>query len=148
MVSNHTVKSIQTALFTLVLLLAGAAVAQTPAQMPPSANIPKNMKQYFLCLLSKNAKWAPLQVTDPAMQDHLAFIREQIEGGKFVTAGPVLDQGRIGGMAIFNASSLEEATKIVNSDKMVQSGRLAAEIHPVMLADLSALHVEYPEKAK
>jgi len=51
-------------------------------------------------------------------------------------------------MAIINASSLEEVTKIVNSDKMVQSGRLAPEIHPVMLADLSALHVEYPEKTK
>ncbi len=51
-------------------------------------------------------------------------------------------------MAIINASSLEEAAKIVNGDKMVQSGRLAAEIHPVMLADLSALHVEYPEKTK
>jgi len=34
----------------------------------------------------------------------------------------------------------------VNADKMVQSGRLAAEIHPVMLADLSALHIEYPAK--
>ena len=148
MTSDRIVKSIQTALFTLVLLLAGAAVAQTPGQMPQSANIPKNMKQYFLCLLSKGDKWAPVQFADPAMQDLLAFIREQIEGGKFVTPGPVLDQGRIGGMAIINASSLEEATKIVDSDKMVQSGRLAAEIHPVMLADLSALHVEYPERAK
>jgi uncharacterized protein YciI len=63
-------------------------------------------------------------------------------------AGPVVDQGRIGGMAIVNASSLEEAAKIVNNDKMIQSGRLAAEIHPVMLADLSALRVEYPEKTK
>lgn len=114
MVSNRTVNSIQTALFTLVLLLAGAAVAQTLSQTPPSPNIPKNM----------------------------------IESGRFVVAGPVLDQGRIGGMAIINASSLEEATRVVNSDKTVQSGRLAAEIHPVMLADLSALHVEYPEKAK
>jgi len=35
----------------------------------------------------------------------------------------------------------------VNADKMVQSGRLAAEIHPVMLADLSALHTEYPARA-
>ncbi len=148
MTSDRIVKSIQTALFTLVLLLAGAAVAQTPGQMPQSANIPKNMKQYFLCLLSKGDKWAPVQFADPAMQDLLAFIREQIEGGKYVTAGPVVDQGRIGGMAIINASSLEEATKIVDSDKMVQSGRLAAEIHPVMLADLSALHVEYPERAK
>ena len=116
--------------------------------MPQSANIPKNMKQYFLCLLSKGDKWAPVQFADPAMQDHLAFIREQIEGGKYGMAGPVVDQGRIGGMAIINASSLEEATKIVDSDKMAQSGRLAAEIHPVMLADLSALHVEYPERAK
>ena len=148
MTSDRIVKSTQTALFTLVLLLAGAAVAQTPGQMPQSANIPKNMKQYFLCLLSKGDKWAPVQFADPAMQDHLAFIREQIEGGKYGMAGPVVDQGRIGGMAIINASSLEEATKIVDSDKMVQSGRLAAEIHPVMLADLSALHVEYPEKAK
>ncbi len=148
MTSDRIVKSIQTALFTLVLLLAGAAVAQTPGQMPQSANIPKNMKQYFLCLLSKGDKWAPVQFADPAMQDHLAFIREQIEGGKYGMAGPVVDQGRIGGMAIINASSLEEATKIVDSDKMVQSGRLAAEIHPVMLADLSALHVEYPERAK
>jgi uncharacterized protein YciI len=148
MVSNRNVKSIQTALFTLVLLLAGAAVAQTPSQAPPPPNIPKNMKQYFLCLLTKGDKWTPVQLTDPAMQDHLVFVREQIESGRFVVAGPVLDQGRIGGMAIINASSLEDATKIVNGDKMVQSGRLTAEIHPVMLADLSALHVEYPEKAK
>jgi len=148
MTSDRIVKSIQTALFTLMLMLAGGAVAQTPGQMPQSANLPKNMKQYFLCLLSKGEKWAPVQFADPAMQDHLAFIREQIEGGKYVMAGPILDQERIGGMAIINASSLEEACKIVNSDKMVQSGRLAPEIHPVMLADLSALHVEYPEKTK
>ncbi len=148
MTSDRTVKSIQTALLTLVLLLAGAAVGQTPGQMPQSANIPKNMKQYFLCLLTKGDKWTPVQLADPAMRDHLVFIREQIEGGKFVTPGPVLDQGRIGGMAIINASSLEEAAKIVNGDKMVQSGRLAPEIHPVMLADLSTLHVEYPEKTK
>lgn len=145
---DRAFKSIQTPLFAVVLLLAGAAVAQTTGQMPQSANIPKNMKQYFLCLLTKGEKWVPIQFADPAMQDHLAFIREQIEAGRFVMAGPVVDQGRIGGMAIINAASLEEASKIVNSDKMVESGRLAAEIHPVMLADLSGLHVEYPEKAK
>src|SRR5260370_40256278 len=147
MTSDRIVKSIQTALFSWVLLLAGAAVAQTPGQMPPSANIPKNMKQYFLCLLTRGDKWTPLQFADPAMQDHLAFIREQIEGGKYGMAGPVVDQGRIGGMAIINASSLEEARKIVHSDRLVQSGRLASEIHPLVLADLSALPVEYPERS-
>jgi len=148
MTRNRIVKSVQTTLFALVLLLGGAAVAQTPGQVPQSANIPKNMKQYFLCLLTKGDKWAPIQFADPAMQEHLGYIREQIEGGKYVLAGPVVDQGRIGGMAIVNASSLEEAAKIVNNDKMIQSGRMAAEIHPVMLADLSALRVEYPEKTK
>src|SRR6266446_6250116 len=139
-------KSIKTALFTFVLLLAGVAVAQTPGQFPQGANIPKNMKQYFLCLLEKGEKWTPVQFADPAMQEHLAYIREQVEAGKFVVVGPALDQGRIGGMAIINATSLEEAQKIANADRMVQSGRLVAEIHPVMLADLSALHIEYPAK--
>jgi uncharacterized protein YciI len=139
-------KSIKTALFTFVLLLAGAAVAQTPGQFPQGANIPKNMKPYFLCLLEKGEKWTPVQFADPAMQEHLAYIRGEVEAGKYVVAGPVLDQGRIGGMAIINAASLEEAQKIVNRDKMVQSGRYTAEIHPVMLADLSALRTEYPAK--
>ena len=148
MTSDRIVKSVQTGLFAMVLLLAGAAVAQTPGQMPQSANLPKNMKQYFLCLMTKTGKWTPIQFADPAMQEHLAFIREQVEAGKFVVVGPAVDEGRIAGMAIINASSLEEATKIAGSDKMVQSGRLAPEIHPVMLADLSALHIEYPEKGK
>src|ERR1700730_10376108 len=145
MTSDRSFKSIQTALFGIVLLLAGAAEAQTPTQMPQSANLPKNMNQYFLCLLTKGEKWAPVQFADPAMQDHLAYIREQVEAGKFILVGPAVDEGRIAGMAIINASSLEEATKIVGSDKI---GRLAPEIHPVMLADLSALHIEYPEKGK
>ena len=148
MTSDRIVKSIQTGLFAAVLVLAGAALAQVPGQMPQSANLPKNMKQYFLCLMTKTDTWTPIQFADPAMQEHLAYIREQVEAGKFVVVGPAVDQGRIAGIAIINASSLEEAGKIVGSDKMVQSGRLATEIHRVMLADLSALHTEYPEKAK
>ena len=132
----------------LVLVLAGAAVAQTPGEFPQGANVPKNLKQYFLCLLEKGEKWTPVQFADPAMQEHLAYIREQVEAGKFVVVGPALDQGRIGGMAIINATSLEEAQKIASGDKMVQSGRLVAEIHPVMLADLSALRIEYPAKGQ
>jgi uncharacterized protein YciI len=138
---------IKTVLFALVLLLGGAAIAQTPGEVPQGVNIPKNMKPYFLCLLEKGENWTPVQFADPAMQEHLAYIREQVEAGKYVVVGPALDQGRIGGMAIINAASMEEAQKIVIADKMVQSGHLTAEIHPVMLADLSALHIEYPAKA-
>jgi uncharacterized protein YciI len=141
-------RSVQTALRTLALLLTGAAVAQTPGEFPQGANIPKNMKPYFLCLLEKGEKWTPVQFADPAMQEHLAYIREQVEAGKYVVVGPALDQGRIRGMGVISATSLEEAQKIVNADKMVQSGQLVAEIHPVMLADLSALRTEYPAKTQ
>jgi uncharacterized protein YciI len=139
-------KSIKTALFALLLVLAGAAIAQTPGEFPQGANIPKNMKPYFLCLLVKGEKWTPVQFADAAMEEHLAYIREQVEAGKYVAVGPVLDEGRIRGMAIIHAASIEEARKIVNEDKMVETGRLVAEIHPVMIADLSGLHVEYPTK--
>jgi len=141
-------KSTRTTLFALVLLLCGAAVAQTPGEFPQGANIPKNMRAYFLCLLEKGPKWTPVQFADPTMQEHLAYIREQVEAGKFVVVGPALDQGRIAGMAIINATSIEEAKKIADADKMVQSGRLVAEIHPVMLVELSAVRMEYPARGQ
>jgi uncharacterized protein YciI len=133
-------------LFALVLLLGGAAIAQTPGEFPQGANVPKNMRPYFLCLLEKGEKWAPVQFVDPAMQEHLAYIREQVEAGRFVVVGPALDEGRVRGMAIINATSIEEARKIADADKMVQSGQLVAEIHPVMLEELSGLRIEYPAK--
>jgi uncharacterized protein YciI len=141
-------KSAKTTVFALVLLLGGAAVGQTPGEFPQGANIPKNMRQYFLCLLEKGEKWTPVQFADPAMQEHLAYIREQVEAGKFVVVGPALDEGRISGIAIINATSMEEAKKIVDADKMVQSGRLVAEIHAVMLVDLSGLRIEYPTRVQ
>src|ERR1700732_6575 len=137
-----------TGMFAVAIVLGGGAVGQTPGEFPQGANIPKNMRPYFLCLLEKGEKWTPVQFADPAMQEHLAYIREQVEAGKFVVVGPTLDQGRIAGMAIINAASIEEAKKIVNADKMVQSGHLTAEIHPVMLVDLSGLRIEYPTKVQ
>jgi len=143
---QNMAKVAKNVVFALILLLAGAAVAQTPGEFPQGANIPTNIRPYFLCLLEKGEKWAPVQFADPAMQEHLAYVREQVEAGKFVVVGPALDQGRFGGMAIIHASSIEEAQKIVSGDKMVQSGRFLVEIHPVMLVDLSGVHSEYPAK--
>jgi uncharacterized protein YciI len=134
----------RSARFALLMILGVAAVAQTTGEFPQGANVPKNMKPYFLCLLEKSESWKPVQFADPAMQEHLAYIREQVEAGKYVVVGPVLDQGRIAGMAIINAASIAEAKKVVDGDKMVQSRQLVAEIHPVMLEDLSALHIEFP----
>ena len=140
------VKRTKNVIAAVALMMAGAAIAQTPGEFPQGANVPKNMRPYFLCLLEKGEKWAPVQFADPAMQEHLAYIREQVEAGKFVVVGPALDDGRVRGMAIINATSMEEARKIAGADKMVQSGQLVVEIHPVMLEELSGLHIEYPAK--
>src|SRR5258708_39437679 len=104
-------KSIKTALFTFVLLLAGVAVAQTPGQVPQGANIPRNMKPYFLCLLEKGEKWTPVQFADPAMQEHLAYIREEVEAGEDAGGGPGLDQDRSGGWGATHRSGMDEATE-------------------------------------
>ena len=140
------IKRTKNVIVAVALMMAGAAIAQTPGEFPQGANVPKNMRPYFLCLLEKGEKWAPVQFADPAMQEHLAYIREQVEAGKFVVVGPALDEGRVRGMAIINATSMEEARKIAGADKMVQSGQLVVEIHPVMLEELSGLHIEYPAK--
>src|SRR5258708_24003720 len=108
-----TDKSIRTTLFTLVLLLAGAAVAQTPGEFPQGANVPKNMKQYFLCLLEKGEKYKPMQFADPEMQEHLAYIREQVEAGKYVVAGPAVGGRRVGGDAIIQLPSAKARQKVV-----------------------------------
>src|SRR5260221_8750875 len=99
-------KSIKTALFTFVLLLAGVAVAQTPGQVPQGANIPRNMKPYFLCLLEKGEKWTPVQFADPAMQEHLAYIREEVEAGKAGGGGPAIGPMRIGGVGVLSGARL------------------------------------------
>src|SRR3981081_529 len=62
---------------------------------PHAAPIPKNLKPYFLCLPEKGERWTPVQFVDSAMQEHMAYIREQVEAGKYVVVGPVADEGRI-----------------------------------------------------
>ena len=58
-------------------------------------------------------------------------------------AGPFLDNDRILGIAIINAASAEEARNIASGDPMVQSGRMAVEIHLALLADVSCVLMEY-----
>jgi uncharacterized protein YciI len=140
----------QAALFTIVLLLSGALAAQTPSPPQQNPNIPKGMKQYFFCFLVKGEKWAqtpPKEELDQLMKDHLAYTRSQADAGKYALAGPFLDNDRIRGMAIINAASAEEARSTASADPMVKIGRMAVEIHPAMLADVSCVLVEYQKNS-
>jgi uncharacterized protein YciI len=130
----------------MLLLFLSALAPQTESKSQQHLDIPKGMKNYFICILvrdQKSAQTLPKQELDQLMQMHLAYIRSQAEAGKYALAGPFLDSGRIGGILVINAASAEEAKQIVSGDPMVRSGRLSPEVHPAMLADLSCVRMEY-----
>jgi Uncharacterized protein conserved in bacteria len=133
------------AVVTICLLLCSlAATAQTPAT--PQLDIPKGMKQYYIGFLVRGPNYTsnmPKEERDALLQKHLAYIRSQAEAGKYKLAGPFLDKGNIAGMLIIDTATEADAKEIVSHDPMVQSGRLAVEIHPAMLADLSCVLMEY-----
>ena len=137
--------------FKIILALAvgccALLMAQTPADNPLAPYIPKNMKPYYLdILLLSDKQEAAIPEGERAqwMQKHLAYIRSQAEAGKFLLVGPLTEENRIRGIAVIKADSAEEARRIATSDPLVQAGRLTAEVHPIMLEDLSSIHFEYP----
>lgn len=141
--------SSQTKKFCLVLTLgiAGVLGAQTPVENPLAPYIPKNMKPYYLDLLVKSDK--PETAATPAeeaerMRKHLAYIRSQVEAGKFVLVGPLTEDNRIRGIAVIQAASLEEAQRVASGDPAVQSGHLAVEVHPILLEDLAGVRFDFP----
>jgi len=135
---------------TLLLSALGVAAvlgAQTPMENPLAPYIPKNMKPYYLDLLVKSDK--PQSAVTPAenaerMQKHLAYIRSQVEAGKFVLVGPLTEDNRIRGIAVIQAGSLEEAQRIAAGDPAVQAGHITVEVHPIMLEDLGGVRFDYP----
>jgi uncharacterized protein YciI len=131
----------------LTMGVAGVLCAQTPVENPLAPYIPKNMKPYYLDLLVKSDK--PEAAVTPAenterMQKHLAYIRSQVEAGKFVLVGPLTEENRIRGIAVIQAASMEEAQRIASGDPVVQSGHLSVEVHPILLEDLAGVRFDYP----
>jgi uncharacterized protein YciI len=131
----------------LTLGVGGVLGAQTPVENPLAPYIPKNMKPYYLDILLKSDK--PEAEVTPGenagrMQKHLAYIRSQVEAGKFVLVGPLTEDNRIRGIAVIQAASLEEAQRIASGDPVVQTGHLTVEVHPILLEDLAGIKFEYP----
>ena len=111
----------------------------------PQRNIPKNLKQYYLGLLTKGARWNVID--DREAQDllpqHLAFMRKQIEARRYVVAGPVNEEADYVGMMLIEAGSKEEAIALGSSDPGVKAERLALQVLPVYLPALDAVRVAY-----
>jgi uncharacterized protein YciI len=140
----------KTAVFMLLLLFSSLAAAQTQTDLPHGPDIPKNLKRYYVGFLVNGEKAVqPLSKEELAQvtRKHLAFVHSQVEAGKFLVVGPVLENDQIHGLAIVNASSIEQAKQIFDGDPMVQSGRMAIKVYPAMFSDLSSVHMEYETKA-
>jgi uncharacterized protein YciI len=133
-------------LFAFLCLATATYISAQAPQIPQGPNIPTNLKPYFLGLVVHGANWTPSDTPEGKllMPAHLAFVREQIESHKFLFAGPLLDSGNIVGFAVIAASSAEEATTIASGDPEIKAGRLAIEVHPTLLPDLSKVQVEFP----
>jgi len=133
-----------------LVLFCGAMRGQAPQPSAQFPDIPKNMKSYFVALYVKGAKADQPQTKeerDTFIVQHTAYLRSQVEAGKYLLVGPLTDNGQVRGIAVINAASAEEAGAIANADPGVRSGRMAIEIHPAFLPDLASVRIEYQSAA-
>jgi len=133
----------------VLMLLAALAVVVT-AQEKKSAKAPAaetvkqekqwEMKQYFLVLLKKGPVRNQDSVTAAALQKgHLDNITRLYNEGKIDIAGPMMSDGDLRGIFVFNCATYDEVLIHCSTDPAVKAGRLIAEIHPWYAAKGSVL---------
>jgi uncharacterized protein len=109
-----------------------------------SRDIPLNLEPYFLALLLKGERWNDTADAQDLAPRQLAFLRRQVEAGRYLLTGPVTDDGPIVGIAIIAAATAADALAIASGDPGVEAGRLRVEIHPAFLPSLRGLKISYP----
>src|SRR5271163_558384 len=114
-------------------------------EKPRTRNIPRDVEPYFIALLLKGERWNDTQGAGAAdlVPRQLAFIREQVEAGRYLLAGPITDDGPLVGISIIAAGTATEALAIASTDPGVQAGRLRVEVHPAFLPSLKGLKINY-----
>jgi uncharacterized protein YciI len=108
-------------------------------------NVPRNVQPYFIALLFKGEQWNDTEGADVAdlAPRQLAFIREQVEAGRYLLAGPITDGGSLVGISIIAAETAADALTIAGTDPGVQAGRLRVEVHSAFLPSLKELKISY-----
>ncbi len=69
------------------------------------------------------------------MGRHSAFLKELLEQGRLLLAGPCLDGAY--GVAIFKVTDAAEARALVERDPAVVAGLFTPELHPVLIGLLA-----------
>jgi uncharacterized protein YciI len=126
------------------LLATQPARGEAPAvELPPeiAAHVPSNLRSYYIVFMLDPAQ--PKEMSQDLFVRHQAYIRARFSNNVFHIAGPLTDGGRIRGLTILSASSLDEARTIAAGDPAVQEKVLDFEVHPVILPDLSPVKAIY-----
>jgi uncharacterized protein YciI len=113
-------------------------------------DVPKNLKPYFLGLLRRGPRWNETEGPEATglIQRQLSYLREHSEAGRYLAAGPVMDEGEFTGVLLIAAATYEAALRLAENDPGVQAGRLVAEVHPVLLPDLDTVRAVYEPSHK
>lgn len=89
------------------------------------------MKTYYLVFLKKGENRTQDSLTVSKLQEqHMAHLTKMADSGKMDICGPLMDDGDLRGICIYNVATKEEAEKLANEDPMVKAGRLKVEVHP------------------
>jgi uncharacterized protein YciI len=117
----------------------------SPTEKPRMNNIPRDLEPYFIAFLLKGERWNDKQgaEADDLVARHLAFIRQQVQAGRYLLAGPITDDGPLVGISIIAAGTAAEALAIAGADPGVQAARLRVEVHPAFLPSLKELKINY-----
>ena len=92
------------------------------------------MKNYVFCILKTGPKDGVIKdktTLDEIFAGHMANIKRLADEGKLVLAGPFGKNDRAyRGLFIFNVPTVEEAQKLVETDPVIKSGVMFAELTP------------------
>ena len=112
-------------------------------------DVPKNLKPYFLGLLRRGPRWNETEGPEAAelLPQHLAYLREQSEAGRYVVAGPVLSESDLAGVLLIAAESQQAALALAQNDPGVRAGRLAVEVFLALLPSMDGVRAVYQGSA-
>jgi uncharacterized protein YciI len=98
-----------------------------------AASSPEAMEQYTMALMNRTEKWAASPALQELLNQHLEYLGKLVDQGSLAVAGPLGDQGNLGGVAIYRAGA-EQAAKLAQEDPLVKAGYLRMELHPWITA--------------
>jgi uncharacterized protein YciI len=110
------------------------------------------MHKYVICFLKTGPNKSLSADSSKKIQAaHLQNIKDLASQGKLVVAGPFMDKTELEGIFILNATTIEEAQTLVNTDPAVKAGVLIMELHPwygsAALMEVPFIHSKIQKKS-